>query len=657
MSTIPERDPSNGMMVIAPGVSPFTAAYDAVESVDDLVTQRINDATSTSYTLQQTALGTLTALQGINFNFNGGPPPTLPVMDPSINVDLNLPVITATSFGSITSNLPDFPILEGLPVLDPLDIPEFVSSISSLSIPNAPAWTAPGNAPERPETDEVVLPIMPELALPSLPVLAELFIPEFEGLTLPVFDATAPEFVDTAIPGILQWAEPTYYPEILDEVMEKIRALWSGGSGLPAAVEQAMVERAMSREDMIANREIDAVNEEFSLRGFTMPTGMQAARVDQMRQELALKKLGLNRELTIKFAEFQIENIRFAVTQAIAAENVLVNIFLNAAQRMFESARFQIESQIQIYNAQVSLFNARMAGYQIRAQVFDTLVKAEMTKVEVYKAEIEAEIAQGQLNEQKVRTYSAQVEALQTYVEIYKARMQGAQIQSDVIRNQIEGYKADVQAYAERINADKVRFDAYESQVKGEAAKAGIIDSEARAYAALVQGKSAAADIDVKRAELVIQKNRSTIDGYMASLDVEKVRLQSQSAVISSGAQAYIADTQRFAAVAQAETAKAQVEVAAKEAEMRTNVAYYQAQVQAYIGNMEQLIRQAALVIDSLKAAGQISSTLAAGAMAGVHVGATLTGSGAVSASGAYAESRSNSVSDSRSENYNYEGT
>jgi len=635
----------------------FEQAYNSVENVDQIVSRRISDASSTSQDLRSTALGTLSALQGVNFNFNAGPPPSPPDIALNIDVPIDLPSITPTSFGTITSTMPGRPGLDGTPSVSPLNIPDFRSSINSLNIPGPPPWTAPGAAPERPTTGDVVLPDSPLLVMPQMPALVEINVPSFGGLTLPTFSASAPEFEATALPGILQWSEPTYHPEILDEVLGVIRTLWSGGSGIPPAVEQAMIERALSREDMIANREIDSVAEEFSLRGFTMPTGMQAARTDQMRQDLALKKLSLNRELTIKFAEWQIENIRFGVQQAIAAENVLVNIFLNSAQRIFEAAKFQIESQLNIYNAQVTLFNARMNGYQIEASVFDTLVKAELSKIEVFKAEIEAEVARGQINEQKVRTYTAQIQALQTEVEIYKARMQGAQVQSDVIRNQIEAYKADVQAYGERIQADKVRFDAYESQVKGEAAKAGIIDAEARAYAALVQGKSSAADIDVKRAELIIQKNRSLVEAYIADLDAEKVRIQSQSAVIQSGAQAYIADTQRFAAQAQAETTKAQVQVAAKEAELRTNVSFYQAQVQAYIGNMEQLIRQAGLVIDALKAAGQISSTLAAGAMAGVHVGATLTGSGAVSASGAYSEVFSQSKSESRNENYNYEGT
>ena len=635
----------------------FEEAYDSVENVDGIVQSRIDDASTTAESLRATAMETIDALEKVNFNYSAGDPPSPPDMDFNVDVLIDLPTVEATSFGTITSDMPDRPDLDDVTEVNPLQIPNFQSSISSLNIPEPPAWTAPGAAPERPSTGDVVLPDSPLLVMPQMPALVEINVPSFDGLTLPLFDANAPEFEATALPGILQWSEPTYHTEILDEVLGVIRNLWSGGSGIPPAVEQAMVERAMSREDMIANREIDSVAEEFSLHGFTMPTGMQAARTDQMRQDLALKKLSLNRELTIKFAEWQIENIRFGVQQAIAAENVYVNIFLNSAQRMFEAAKFQIESQLNIYNAQVALFNARMNGYQIEASVFDTLVKAELSKIEVFKAEIEAEVARGQINEQKVRTYTAQVQALQTEVEIYKARMQGAQVQSDVIRSRIEAYKADVQAYGERIQADKVRFDAYESQVKGEAAKAGIIDAEARAYAALVQGKASVADIDVKRAELIIQKNRSRVEAYIADLDAEKAKIQSQSAVIQSGAQAYIAETQRFAAQAQAETAKAQVQVSAKETELRTGVSYYQAQVQAYIGNMEQLIRQAGLVVDALKAAGQISSTLAAGAMAGVHVGATLTGSGAVSASGAYSEVFSQSKSESKNENYNYEGT
>lgn len=635
----------------------FEEAYSSVETVDRLVQERIADSTATAESLQTTALAVIEQLSNVGFVPGAAPPPSPPDINPNINVDIDLDPISPTSFGTITSQLPDPVDMETVPDLTLPVIPEFNSSIASLNIPSPPPWTAPGEAPVRPDTGEVNIPDAPIITLPQLPTLEDITIPEFAGITLPVFDETEPTFQGSALPGILQWQEPEYQPEIIDEVLEKIRLLWSGGSGLPAAIEQAIVERAMSREDQIASREIDAVAEEFSLRGYTMPSGVQAARADQMRQDLAVKKLALNRELTIKFAEWQIENVRLAVQQGIAAENVFVNLFTNMAARLFEAAKFQIESQIQIYGAQVSLYNAQINAYQIRAQVFDIQVKAALSYIEVFKAEVEAEIARGQINEQRVRTYSAQVQALMSGVEIFKAQMQGAAVEADVIRNTIEAYKADVQAYAERINADKVRFDAYEAQVRGEAAKAGIIDSEARAYAALIQGKVSLADIESKRADIYIQRNRLLLEAYVADLDAEKTRIQSQVGVIQAGAQAYTADTQRYSAQASAETAKAQVEVSAKEAELRTNISFYQAQVQAHVSNMEQMIRQAALVVDALKAAGSISSTLAAGAMAGVHVGATLSGSGGVSASGAYSESTSFQRSESRSENYNYEGT
>lgn len=637
----------------------FEQAYSAVDAVEVVVNDRITDATETAAALQAQALETIAHLQGINFAYNAGPLPEPPRLDSTVTVDLNLPLIAPISFGTLTSNMPDRPDLDTVGDLDVPVIPDFSPAISSFNLPNAPAWSAPGEEPDPPALDDIELPADPSTVLPAVPTLEELSIPTFGGLTLPTFNETEPAFEGSALPGILQWAEPTYESEILDEVLAKIRLLWSGGSGIPAEVELAMVERALSREDTIANREIDSVAEEFSSRGFTMPTGMQAARVDEIRQTLALKKLSLNRELTIEFAKWQIENVRFGVEQALAAENVLVNIFQNMANRTLDAAKFRVDAQIKVYDAQVGLYNARVNAYQIRAQVFDILVRAELTNIEVFKAEIEAELARGQLNEQRVKIYMAQIQAVQTAVEIFKTQMQGAEIESNINRNRIESYRAQVEAYAARIGAEKVRFDAYASQIAGEGAKASIVESQSRAYASLVQGKVAVADLDVKRLELIIQRNAQLVSTYAADLEAEKLRITSQLGTIQAASQAYIADTQRYTAMASAETGKAQVEVAAKETELRSNISFYQAKVQAYLGTMEQLIRQAAMTVDAVKAAGQLTSTLAAGAMAGVHVGATLSGGGNVSASGAYGESFSNSISTATSTNtnYNYEGT
>lgn len=634
----------------------FQQAYAVVTDVEQVVTDRISSAVATAASLQATAQSAITSLSQINFATNAGGVPEAPVLGNTLNAGLTINPVEATDFGTIAATGRALPSLESIPSLATIDIPAFAPSVTSLNIPEAPAASAPINAPERGDYGTVDIPASPSVALPSAPTLESLSIPAFSFPTIPTFDATSPEFVGSAIPALFSWTEPSYAVEILDEAMTQVRRLFAGGSGIPQAVEQAMYDRAASREDMEVNRNVSAANEEFSLRGFTMPPGYMSARIDMIRQEGMVKKLGLHRDLTIKIAEWQVENVRFGIQQAIAAENVFVGLFTNAAQRMFEAARFQVSSQIEIYNAQVALFNARQTAYRVAAEVFDIRVKAELSKIEVFKAQIQAEVAKGELNTQRVNAYKAQIEGALAVVEVYKAQMQGASVQSDVIRSKIEAYKADVQAYAERINADKVRFDAYDSRVKGEASKAGIVESQARAYAALIQGKVAESDISVKRADLVIQRNRQNIEAFSAAVELDKLNMQTQLSVIQQAAAAYNANTQRFVAEAQAETAKAGVVVSANEASSRNAIAFYQAKVAAYTAEMEQMIRKVALIVESLKSAGQLSATLAAGAMAGVNVGASLSGGGNVNAAGSISNNESHTRSESRNENYNYEG-
>lgn len=651
-------------MPIDPNISsdPFQQAYDAVSAVDSIVEERIADSKAVAQGFLDSAAGTLTALQSVDFNLSGpfDPPPN--PTNVAITVpDVELDPVTAQTFGVVNYNPPTRPTLDPIPTLpDDPTIPNFQPAFTGFAIPDPPPNIDISGqpTPDYGSTD-VTLPDTINPAMPDLPLLDSIVVPTFAGITLPTFDVTAPEFEGSALVDVLQWSEPTYHPTILSETFDKIRTLWSGGSGIPAAIEQAMVERAQSREDMAYARDLDNVSTEFAKRGFTMPPGMMSARIDQMKQDLNLKKQGLNRELTIKFVETQIENIRFAVTQSVAAEQVMVSIFLNMAQRMFEAAKFQIETQVQIYNAQVSLFNARTQAFGVRAQVFAELVRAELAKIEVFKAEVEAEVAKGQVNEQKVRVYAAQLQGVTAQVEVYKAKMQGASIQSEVIRNRIEAYKSELQAYAERLSAQKVLFDAYNSRVQAEGAKAQVVEAQARAYASLVQGKVSIAEFGLKKLEFTLQKNQLLISEYTSELEATKVSMQSQLETAQLAAQAYTADTQRFAAQAQAETSKAQLQVSAQEASARSNVSYFQARVQAYVSYMEQMIRKVSTIVEALKSAGQIASTIGAGALAAVHVGANLSGSGGVSASGSlgFARTVSESTSTSTNENHNFEGT
>lgn len=630
--------------------NPYQEAYSHVNIVRNFVTENLQNQIGYANTTRASVSGVLDELSNFNplLSFTGAVP-QVPSIDVSINGDFTLPAINATAFGNVS------PITAQLGVLgtirDPasIDIAPFMPSVTSLTLPEVPQMTAPLAAPERPTTTSVTLPESPTLTKPAFPSLETINIPSFSFPVLPTWSATAPEFSGTAVSTVLQWSDPTYTTEVMSEVIAKLREMWAGGNGIPAAVEQALWERAANREDLDTSRQISAAYADFSSRGFTEPPGMLVARIDAIREESQIKKQGLNRDIAIKMAEVHIDNVRFAVEQGVAAENVLYNIWNNMAQRQFEAAKIQLDSQLALYNAQIALFNARQQAYSTEAQVFKTKLDAELARIEVFKAELEGELARGTLNEQRVKIYGEQIRALLSDVEVYKAQMQGASVQSDVNRNIIDGFKAEIQAYAERINADKIRFEAYDSQVKGELGKAQLLDAEARAYASYITGQAAKADIGVKQMQADIARNEQVLREYAARLDADKAKIQADVAKIQAGASAYTADTQRFTAQAGAEEAKARVELAAKEAEIRASLGLFDVEVRKYVADMEQLIRKANVQLEALKAAGQVGATLSAGAMAGINIGANLSGSGGVSASGSTSFNSSRSKSNSTS--------
>lgn len=609
------------------------ATIDHVESVVDAnialmqqyATQAFDEAMQTIDALQDTPLPGMVGEEGLIV------PPPGTIKDDGLWLDALRPI--DFNVGISVPNTTD-PALEGAytPSIGP--VPEFTPSISGIQIPAPPPAVDSSGKPDRPAIDmTVALPSAPNPALPGLDTLEPISVPDFDYPLLPTFDVESPEFEGSPIGSVFEWQEPQYMPEILDEVLAQVRRYFAGGTGLPLAVERALFERAIDRERILVDRAAHEAYDEFSARGYTMPPGALVSRVDSIRQEAMLKAQGASREIYIKAADVEIENIRFAVQQGIAAENVLVGIFLNGAQRMFEASRYRIESEIAVYNAQVALFNARQQAYAVAAQVYKTKIDAELAKIEVFKAEIEGEKAKGMLNEQKVRVFVAQLDAVQKEIDIYRAKMEGARVESEVIKSQIEAYKTDIDAYAAKINAEKIRFDAYESQVRAEAAKAGIIDAEARAFAATIEGYKTGADVEIAKSRNVIERNKAAIDAFIARLEKDKAVMQAQLSTIQAHTAKQQALTSAYIANAETTKASAQLGVSVQEANIRNFLAYWELLVKKYDASMTRAIQRAQVIIDGLKAAGSVSGSLASGAMAAMHVSAQLQGEARSSAS------------------------
>ena len=390
--------------------------------------------------------------------FQGQPPqPVQPA--PFTASPINLPDLTRDAFGSV-SPVPAGPFALGaIPDVPPLRVDDFTPAIGALSLPPAPPPLAVPSAPQRPAIAAVPLPAAPTLSRPAPPRLLDIQVPDFAFPPMPEFTASAPQFAGSAVSAVLAWTHTPYRIEILDEQMQVLRRMWAGGLGLPPAVERALWERAAGREDVAAQREAAQAMTDFSGRGYTLPPGALLARVDEVRQQAGLRKIALGREVMLKIADVQVENLRFACTQALAAEQVLVSIWNAGAERMLQAARAQVDAELALLNAQVAVFNARQSAYATEAQIYKAKLEGALARVQAYKAQVDAAVAKGQINEQAVRMFEAMHRAMLADVEVYKAKMDGARIAQEVQKGRIDLYRADIQAWAEQLQARKLVFE------------------------------------------------------------------------------------------------------------------------------------------------------------------------------------------------------
>jgi hypothetical protein len=280
----------------------FTQARATVSEVERFVTSKLDELGSLASSYATSATDTAQGLANLIFQRPEDPPEI-----PEIEFDLwdlevlELQDIDATTFGLLTATIPDAPTYSPVSVSPSFAVPEFVTTM--VFNPPLPPVLDTFTAPIAPTTAEVTIPGAPALERPIIAELTQIVIPEFTFAPIADFAAALPEFEGATPVTTLQWTEPVYAPEILDEVLAQLRAFWSGDTGLPEAVEQAMWERMASREDLALARQIADVATEFSARGFTTPPGMQVARVDAMREDGIIKKLGASREVAIEVAK------------------------------------------------------------------------------------------------------------------------------------------------------------------------------------------------------------------------------------------------------------------------------------------------------------------------------------------------------------------
>lgn len=218
-----------------------------------------------------------------------------------------------------------------------------------------------------------------------------------------------------------------YYPLNTDGYDEGtawlVDTITNGGTGINPAVENQIWQRGRDRVIAEGARADSQTLIQFSQRGYSLPTGVMTRQLQANRFEQLAKLQEQSRDVAIKQAEIEIENLRFAVEKAVDARLRALAAaadYIRAVTGGFESAvrisNLEAQAKAALMAATADLYRARLQRDEIAMrvpfQVTDNTLKVSQLNLDAFYQGIDA----------KVRAASA---AADVYGRIAQAALSG----------------------------------------------------------------------------------------------------------------------------------------------------------------------------------------------------------------------------------------
>lgn len=379
-----------------------------------------------------------------------------------------------------------------------------------------------GAVPDIPEVQSIDIPEAPSVDLPQAPQFLSLHTPTFAGVNLreDLIDRLneTPELVIIQ-PQALTYTRPAQYESrLLEGLQALIVQRLAGGTGLPAQIEQAIWGRAREREIISSLAEEEDVTRKSEALGFALPPGVLADQIRVIRLDRLNKQSALSRDIAIKQAEMEVENLRTTITAGMQLEDQLMQHWHRSEQLAFEAAKAAADNAIALHNAHLENFRALSAQYANLQQAYKTIIEAEMAKVEIYKAQLQAEQNKAQINTALVTQFKTQVEASMAHVELYRARLGGAQALMQLEQAKIGAASERVRAFTASLSAEISKVEAFKAQVSADTNRVETFKASVQAAATKITAQAEMARARAARLTALAQAKTGEWDGYRAQV-------------------------------------------------------------------------------------------------------------------------------------------
>lgn len=588
---------------------------------------KVTDAVNQALSAAQVQFPEL-VLDGIDVTLSGALPslPTAPPM-PDIEdlpEDFNVPGFTPalTSVG-----------------LDTSDAPVFTATAQPLNYPVFPTWqNVP--MPSRPDSTQYELPTKALQPFADIPALRPIVLPTLPTITRRTFDETAPEYDLETPETAFVWSEQAYVERYVADVSAKLSEILAGNLGLAAEIETALWERARERESVTVLQATQEVMADFAARGFTIPPGALARRLDTVRQKAQDNSNTVSREIAIESAKLRIEGVKFAIGQCVALEQLLWQMHEARMGRSFDAAKLTVELQTTVFNALVNAFNARNTAFSTQAQVFRTLVEADMQELEQYRIAIEGQKLVGEINQQDLAVMAALDARVEQGVKIYLGEIQAFEALQRTESLKFENWGREIQATTALINQQGQQYAALGEVAKVEIGKVQLFEAQARAYAAEIGGYTSLKQL--KLGELSAQNDalRTQYAAYQSSLQHQTSMSQQALNRVEAATRRYTAFTTQYTAEADVAKSAVQLELEEAKADLQRFTAELEASKMQADYTLKRLTEMASLQMKAAEMIGQVGAQIAAQSLGAVRTNLSADGRASVSAN----------------DNYNYSG-
>ena len=343
---------------------------DIIALAQQIAAQQSANVTTYSNNAMSAADGTITFAELPAVPTVTGLVGTVPTITSSPTLSVDLPAVP----GALNRGVVE-PGALSRAVIDPAGFSVGVLAPGDFSATNAlPSYTRGVTAPTA-LTPDMPAPVTGDVTAYITPNLSE-------GLFDSSYQSVKNQLISLAATNIAT-VITTYFPIATDGYDAATNwlanTITNGGTGIPVAIEQQIWQRSHDRIGYDNTRAAASAFVEFSARGFPMPTGALAGRLQEIRFDGLVKGADQSRETAIKQIDIQITNIRFAVQHAITLRHQAVQKCLDYIRELMSASPMATQQSASMYQSQAGLAQAAGSYYSAKLHRDELVLDAAKT--------------------------------------------------------------------------------------------------------------------------------------------------------------------------------------------------------------------------------------------------------------------------------------